>query len=466
MAKVSPMEIYRLLPGTNCKECGDVTCMAFASSLIERNKKIGDCAPLFEDKFKENLKKLLEMMTPPVKEVTFGTGEKACSIGGEEVMFRHELTFFNQAAFIIDIHDEMTDEEIAERVNRINHFSVERIGQELRLQGIAIRSKSDDPTKFGNTVISVIEKTDMPLVICSLRPELLEVALEIALEKSPLIYAATEDNLGKIGELALKYKCPVVASSPGDIQGLIDITTNLMERGVEDIVLDIGTYTLGEKFGEMLDNLVSVRRLAIEEKVKELGFPILGVPLVAWLAEKDPILGGVYEATLAATQTLRYCDALIIHSLEMWEILPLLTLRQNVYTDPRVPIMVDPGLYEIGSPDKNSPMMMTTNFALTYYTVASDLEASKISCYLLVVDTDGLAVEPAMAGAKLTAGLVKETLDSAGANGKIKNKSLIIPGMVARISGELEEETGWEVVVGPIDSSRIKGFLDSKSKKN
>jgi acetyl-CoA decarbonylase/synthase complex subunit gamma len=461
------MEIYRLLPGTNCKECGDVTCMAFASSMIERDKVVEDCSPLFaEDKYIENRGKLLEMMTPPVREVTIGTGERAFNIGGEEVMYRHELTFFNPTALIVDIDDEMPSDEIAKKADMADKLTVERIGQELTLQGIAVRSKSGDETKFGDAVITVMENSDLPLVICSLNPELLEVALEIAAERKPLIYAATKENLGKVADLALKHGCPVVASSPGDIHGLLDIVTGLMNRGIEDIVLDIGTYPLGEKFGEMIDNLAALRRLAIEDKVKEAGFPILGVPLVAWLAEKDPVKGGVAEATLAASQSLKYCDALIIHSPEMWEILPLLTLRQNIYTDPRVPISVDAGFYTIGKPDENSPVLMTTNFALTYYTVASDLEASGVNCYLLVVDTEGLAVEPAMAGSKLTPGVVKEALDSSEAKAKVNHKTMVIPGMAARISGELEEETGWDVKVGPIDSSRIQAFLEKEKGKS
>jgi acetyl-CoA decarbonylase/synthase complex subunit gamma len=311
-----------------------------------------------------------------------------------------------------------------------------------------------------------MENSDLPLVICSLNPELLEVALEIAAKRKPLIYAATKENLGKVADFALKHGCPVVASSPGDIQGLLDIVTDLMNRGIEDIVLDVGTYPLGEKFGEMIDNLAALRRLAIEDKVKEAGFPILGVPLVAWLAEKDPVKGGVAEATLAASQSLKYCDALIIHSPEMWEILPLLTLRQNIYTDPRVPISVDAGFYTIGKPDENSPVLMTTNFALTYYTVASDLEASGVNCYLLVVDTEGLAVEPSMAGSKLTPGVVKDALSSSDAKAKVNHKTMVIPGMAARISGELEEETGWDVKVGPIDSSRIQAFLEKEKGKS
>jgi acetyl-CoA decarbonylase/synthase complex subunit gamma len=441
--------------------------MAFASSLIERDKFVEDCIPLFtEDKYTENRGKLLDMMTPPVREVTIGTGERAFKIGGEEVMYRHELTFFNPAALIVDVDDEMPADEIAKKVDVVNNLLVERIGQELTLQGIAIRSKSGDETKFGDAVITAMENTELPLVICSHKPELLEVALGIASEKRPLIYAATKDNLEKVGDLALQYNCPVVASSPGDIQGLLDITTDLMNKGIEDIVLDIGTYPLGEKFGEMLDNLAAIRRLAIDEKVKEAGFPILGVPLVAWLAEKDSVKGGVAEATLAATQLLKYCDALIVHSPEIWEVLPLLTLRQNVYTDPRVPISVDSGLYTIGKPDEDSPVLMTTNFALTYYTVASDLESSGVNAHLLVVDTEGLAVEPAMAGSKLTASVVKDTIKETKTESKVKHRTMVIPGMAARISGEVEEETGWEVKVGPIDSSKIQAFLDKEASKN
>ncbi|MBU2559482.1 acetyl-CoA decarbonylase/synthase complex subunit gamma, partial [archaeon] len=365
----------------------------------------------------------------------------------------------------VDIDDEMPSDEIAKKVDLVDKLMVERIGQELTLQGIAVRSKSNDETKFGDAVITAMENSELPLVLCSLNPALLEVALEISSEKKPLIYAATKENFEKVADLALKYNCPVVASSPGDVQGLLNIVTDLMNKGIEDIVLDVGTYPLGEKFGLMLDNLAALRRLAIEDKVKEAGFPILGVPLVAWLAESDPVKGGVAEATLAASQSLKYCDALIIHSPEIWELLPILTLRQNVYTDPRVPISVDAGLYTIGKPDENSPVLMTTNFALTYYTVASDLEASGVNAYLLVVDTEGLAVEPAMAGSKLTPSVVKDALSSSGAESKVNHKTMVIPGMAARISGEVEEETGWDVKVGPIDSSRIQAFLDKEKEK-
>jgi acetyl-CoA decarbonylase/synthase complex subunit gamma len=453
------MDVYRLLPGKNCKECGEATCMAFVPLLIERKKRVEDC-PLFEEEeFKNKKAKLIELLTPPVKQVVIGTGERVAVIGGEEVMYRHDLTYFNQTAFAFDVNDEMSKEELVDKVRKIDRFSIERIGQTLRFDCIAIRSKSSDQTKFGDAVLTTIENTDLPLVLCSYNPELLEVGLEIALDRRPLIYAATKENWEIIAELAIKHRCPVVASSPNDIKGLMTLTTALMDKGINDIVLDIGTYPSGEKFGEMLENLAVIRRLAIENGVKELGFPILGVPLTAWMPEQDPIDSTFSEASLASTLMLRFCDMLLLHSIDTWGVLPLLTLRQNIYTDPRTPVQVDSRLYTLGSPNETSPVLMTTNFALTYYTVAGDLESAGISCFLLVADTEGLAVEPAMAGEKLTASVVKDIIDQAKIEKRVRHKRLIIPGMAARIKGDIEDATGWEVLVGPMDSSRIPEFL-------
>lgn len=459
MAKVSPLQIYRYLPGTNCKECGESSCMAFASALIERKKKIEDCSPLMkEERYADKKAKLIALLTPPIKEVTIGS----LAIGGEEVMYRHDLTYFNPTALFVDVDDAMPREELLEKVEKIRNFKITRIGQELALDGIAVRSKSNDPTKFGEAVLSIVEEYDLPLILCSYSPEILEVGLEIAAERKPLLYAANKENWEAVANLALKHGCPVVASSPGDIQGLADLVQKLNDNGVEDIVLDIGSYPRGEKFYEMNENLAMLRRLAIEEGVKTLGYPILGVPMVVWLTEKDAVKADMLEATLAGAQLLRFCDALILHSPETWALLPLLTLRQNIYTDPRVPISVEPGLREIGKPDESSPVLLTSNFALTYYTVASDLDSSKVSCYVLVVDTEGLAVEVSMAGDKLTADGVKEALEDSKITEKVKHRKLIIPGRAARISGEIEDATGWEILVGPIDSSRIDGYLEEK----
>lgn len=467
MAKVSPLEIYKCLPGINCKKCGVESCMAFASQLIERNKTYEDCEPLMKDeKFAEKKRKLIEIVTPPIKEITLGTGERACSIGGEEVMYRHELTFFNQSALFIDISDDIPFDEITEKMTRISNFKIERVGQELTLDGIVIRDKSGDPAKFGEAVVTVIENSDMPVMICSYNLENLEMGAEIAAGKRALLFAATIDNWEDVAEIAIKHECPVVASAPDDIEALGNLVQNLNSKGIEDIVLDIGTFPMGDKHGVTLENMAMIRRLAIENNNKLFGYPILNLPMVAWMNNEDEVKAAIDETILASTLLLRFSDIMVLHSLEMFSLLPLLTLRQNIYTDPRMPIQVDAGVYNIGKPDENSPVLLTTNFALTYYTVASDIESTKKDCYLLVVNTEGLAVEPAMAGTRLTGNLIKETIEESNLGEKVKHRKIIIPGMAARISGEIEDLTGWEVIVGPLDSSRIGAFLDEKWKVN
>ena len=460
MARISPMDIYKLLPGENCKECGEATCMAFASALIERKKKVDDCTLFEKEKYKAKKAALIELLSPPVKEVKIGTGERAAKIGGEEVMYRHELTYFNETAIALDIDDEMSEEEIIKRVKYADGFSFDRVGQVLTLQAVAIRSKSGDESKFGDAVLTAVENTDLPLILCSYDPKMLEIGLEIALDRNPLVYAATKENYKEVANLVKKHNCPVVASSPRDIEGLMNLTRDLMDLGIENIVIDIGTYLDGEQFEDMLDNLVMIRRMSIENSVKELGFPILTVPMAAWIGEKDSVKGGFNETTLGASHILRYSDISILHSMDMWSLLPQITVRQNIYTDPRRPVEVDSGLYTFGKVDANSPVLMTTNFALTYYTVAGDIESAGLSCYLLVVNTEGLAVEPSMAGGKLISSIVKDVIVESKIEEKVNHRNLIIPGMAARIKGDIEDETKWEVSVGPMDSSRIPAFLD------
>ncbi len=454
MARATLTEVYKLLPKKNCGKCGVATCMAFASSLIAKEASLDSCPELKE---KERVK-LIELLAPPVKKVVIGHGEHALAIGGKEVMYRHELRYDNPAGIAIDIHDEMSEEEIKERVKEIETYYIERIGEKLRIDAIALKSKSNDSLKFGEALLTVMENSNLPLILCSFNPEVLKVGLEMAQDRNPLVYAANEDNFSEVSKHVKKYSCPVVLSSPNNIENLMKLSSKLIKLGVEDIVLDVGTYAYGSKYAEMLDNLTIIRRLAIEKEVKELGFPILGVPSVVWI-EKEGKEATFDEACLAASLMLKYCDLLIMHALEPLALLPLLTLRQNIYTDPKKPISVSPGLYVIGSPDENSPVLLTTNFALTYYTVSGDIESGQMNCYLLVADTEGLAVEPALAGGKLNAMLVKETIENSGIEKKVKHRKLIIPGMAARIQGEIEDATNWGVMVGPIDSSGIPNFI-------
>jgi len=286
--------------------------------------------------------------------------------------------------------------------------------------------------------------------------------LMAAPKRRPLIYAAAKDNWKEMAELALMYDCPLTVFAPNDLKLLRSLTKTLMEYGVEDLVLDPGTFP-GEGVADTLNNFTMIRRTSCKKGDELLGFPLIGTPIVAWTELSDvPEVNSWREAYLASMMITRYADILIMHSTDGWVLLPTVILRQNIYTDPRKPVAVEPGMRTFGKPDENSPMMLTTNFALTYYTVTSDIESAGISCYLIVVDTEGIAVDSSVAGRKLTADKVAEAIKQAKADEKVKHRKLIIPGKAARLSGEIEELTGWEVLVGPSDSSDIPKFLQEK----
>jgi acetyl-CoA decarbonylase/synthase complex subunit gamma len=312
-------------------------------------------------------------------------------------------------------------------------------------------------------VKKVTEATNLPLIICALNPNIAEAGLMAAPKARSLLYAATKENWKDMAELALMYNCPLVASSPNDLDTLVSLVKTLIAYGVQDLVLDPGTF-LNEGLADTLNNFTMLRRATCKGGEELAGFPLMGVPMVAWLNKgemADEILKW-REATIAGMLIVRYADVMVMHGNDGWALLPVAVLRQNIYTDPRKPVAVAPGLKVFGTPDESSPVMFTSNFALTYYTVASDLESSKLNAYLIVVETEGSAIDSGVAGRKLTAERVAEALKASGVEGKVKHKKLIIPGKATRISGEIEELTGWRVQVGPRDSSEIPKYLTEK----
>lgn len=461
-AHLSPIEVYKLLPRTNCKECGEENCMAFATKLVNREVVLDQCLPLVEKKDKTNYLRLWELLKPPVKEIIIGTGNAAVKIGGKEVMYRHELTYVNQTVIAIDVTDEMEDDEFEKRVKGVEEFSYTYIGMNLSLDMVAIRSTSNDPKKFNSTVKKFVETSSLPAILCSFNPEVIENGLLVLGKKRPLIYAATKDNWRDMADLALMYNCPLAVFAPNDLTLLKSLTRTLFEYGVEDLVIDPGTFP-HEGLSDTINNFTMLRKAAIREGDELLGFPLLGVPLTAWIGhEGAPEVAIWNETWLASMLIARYADIMIMHSLDGWSQLPLTVLRKNLYTDPRKPVAVESGLRIFGEPNEASPLLFTTNFALTYYTVASDIESNGVDCFLLVVDSDGLSVESSVAGRKLTADKIAEALREIKAESVVKHKSLIIPGRAARLSGELEEASGWEVIVGPMDSSGIPKFVKEK----
>lgn len=463
LKELSPIDIYKLLPKTNCKECGQDNCMAFATKIVNRELTIDQCPPLLKKENEKAYAKLQDLLKPAVKEIVVGVGDKAKKIGGKLVMYRHEFTYQNPTAIAIDVTDEMPEQEVISRVQCTDNFSFEYIGTTLKLDMIAVRCTSEDADKFKATVKKVSETTTLPLILCTLNPAIAEAGLMAAPKARPLLYAANASNWKDMAELSLMYNCPLVASAPNDLNTLVSLAKTLMAYGVKDIVLDPGTF-MNEGLGDTLNNFTMLRRAATKGGEELAGLPLIGIPMVAWVdkGETADDLIKWREASIASMLIVRYADVLVLHGNDGWSLLPTTVLRQNIYTDPRKPVAVAPGLKVFGTPDENSPVLFTSNFALTYYTVASDLDTNKLNAYLIVVETEGSAIDSGVAGRKLTAERVAEAIKASGVESKVKHRKIIIPGKASRISGEIEELSGWKVQVGPRDSSEIPKYLIAK----
>ncbi|HDQ06248.1 MAG TPA: acetyl-CoA decarbonylase/synthase complex subunit gamma, partial [Candidatus Bathyarchaeota archaeon] len=331
MKELSPIDVYTLLPKTNCKECGEENCMAFATKVVNREVSIDQCPPLLTKKYEKNYKQLKEMLKPAVKEVTVGVDDSAVKIGGKLVMYRHEFTYFNPTPIAIDVTDEMSDEELSDRIKKTQEFSYTYIGNDLKLQMVAVRSTSSDPDKFKAAVKKVAEKTKLPIILCSSDSAVMESGLMAIPEARPLIYAATKDNWKEMAELALMYKCPLVVSAPNDLDLLRSLVKTMKEYGVEDLVLDPGTFP-SAGLGDTINNFTILRRAACNMGDELAGYPLIGTPIVAWTEPaKSPTVNAWKEAQVASMLVVRFADIMIMHGLEGWALLPLTVLRQNIY---------------------------------------------------------------------------------------------------------------------------------------
>jgi len=460
--EISPIDVYKLLPKTNCRECGEANCMAFATKLVNGEYTIPDCPPLRTDEYSHLLQELGDLLAPPVKAVTIGTGERAAIIGGKYVLYRHDFTYHNPTPIAVDVTDGMPEQELVERIKAIEGFSYQYIGRTLTLDAVAIRSTSGDPGRFAAAVRTAAAVTEHPLILCTLDPAVMEAGLSEAADRRPLLYAATEGNWQEMAELSLRFGAPLVASAPGDLALLRSLAATLTEYGISDIVLDPGTFPDAGFAGSIMA-FTMLRNAACASHDELAGFPLLGTPIAAWAGEELSREAVQWKETYMAAMLLsRHADLLIMHSMEGWALLPQLIWRFNIYTDPRKPVSVDPGVRTFGSPDGQSPLLITTNYALTYFTVEADIKSAHLDCYLIVADTSGISVESAVAGRYLTAESMAEALRENNAEALVDHRYLIIPGLAARLSGETEEASGWRVLVGPKDSSGLARFIGER----
>jgi len=441
------VEIFKLLPKTNCKKCGHPTCLAFAMKLAQRQASLDACPDVSE----EAKRVLGEASAPPVRPITLGVGDKAVKMGEETVLFRHEKKFVNPCAFAVEIKDTMSDEDIRGITEEVVNSEIDRVGQKLRIDAICISNTSHDSGKLVAAVNTVAAKAPaVPLIISTGNPAAAEAAVKVVADKRPMLFGADESNADVMANVAKANKAILGVSAKG-LDALSALTEKIKGLGIEDMVIDGGARSAKD----ILRDNTLVRRSAIKKNFKPLGYPVIT------FAQRDD---SMLEALVASLGITKYASIVVVNSIEKWKNLALFTLRQNIYTDPQVPMQVEQKIYKLGEPTPDSPLMITTNFSLTYFIVSGEAENSKVPCRLAVMDSEGLSVLTAWAAGKFTASKIAAFIQESGIENEIKHKELIIPGYVAILSGAIEDKLpGWKVTVGPREANAIPAFLKSRT---
>lgn len=468
MARPSPLDIYALLDKSNCKDCGYDTCMAFATDLLERKVSVEDCTHLMQDpKQRKKREKLVELITPPQRPVTIGVGDRACTVGGEEVLMRHQLTYYNETAIFVDLED--NDPNLIDTAKYLEEVKIERMGDTLLVNGIALRCVSGDAGKYKEAAKKVADAVSMPIMLCCFDADALIGAATEIKDKKPLLYAVTKDTWEKVGTFAVQNALPVAAVS-SDLDELVSISATLQKLGVQEIVLDPCTFYGPGNVAVTYDNIVQLRHAAIDKEDDNAGWPVMGVPAAYWTQnevdldnENDLWKHQYKEVIMASIMESIDTSLIVVHTgqkkQDIWALLALMTLRQSIFSDPRIYPTADPGLYQVGEPGDMAPIFVTSNYRLTKIPVEIDLKGGNVDSWLLVVDSEGIGIESAVAGGQFNASTIAEAVKEYGAFDKVNHRILIIPGMAARLSGALEDEADAYVVVGPRDSSGIPDYM-------
>lgn len=441
---LSGIQIYKLLPQTNCKECGFPTCLAFAMKLAAKQVELSSCPYVSE----ESKAQLAESAAPPIRLVTLKSNGYEIKAGNEVVLFRHEKTFYNKPGLFLRVLDTSSEEDIETLVAAADAYTVNYVGIDLTLDGFAVASAVGETSKFAQAVKTVRQVTRRPLILMSRDSQIARAGLEALNDgETPMLYAADASNWESMAELAKEKKSALAVTAP-TLEELADLTEKIKGRGVEDLVLDPG----GGHFAPHLILSTQIRRLALKKNYRPLGYPTIAFP--------GDIGDAGLEAMLAAQAIAKYSGFIVLDRFSPASIYPLLVLRQNIYTDPQKPIQVQPGLYEINAPKPEDPLLVTTNFSITYFSVANEVEGAGIPAWLLVADAEGMSVLTAWAAGKFDAERIAKAVKDFSVAEKVGRKRLVIPGHVAVLSGELEEELpGWEIRVGPREAVDLPAYI-------
>lgn len=443
------IQIFKMLPKTNCAECGVPTCLAFAMNLAAGKTELDSC-PYVSDEAREQL---AEASAPPIRPVAIGAGTRAFIVGGETVMFRHEKTFYNPTALAAMVSSDMDSKALDKKLKEWNALQYERVGLNLRPELVALKDAKGDAAAFAAMAKKIAEESEFGLVLMTDNVEAMKGAVSACAFKKPLLYAATADNVEEMGNLAKETGLPLAVKADS-VDDLIALSDKLTGMGLKDLVLDSGAREIKQLFQDQ----VAMRRAPLKVANKSLGFPTITFPC--------EMAGNVDMETLIASMLIaKYAGIAVLSDFKGESLFPLLLERLNIFTDPQRPMTVTEGIYEIGAPDENSPVLVTTNFSLTYFIVSGEIEGSRVASWLLVMDTEGLSVMTAWAAGKFAGDAVAMFVKKCGIADKVAHKNIIIPGYAASISGEMEEDLpDWNVSIGPRDASLIPKFLKDMAK--
>lgn len=438
------IQILKKLPKTNCKECGFSTCMAFAMKVAAGQADINAC-PYVDPAVKEEI---AEASAPPVKKVELGGGEYTYFLGGESVLFRHDKRFENPPLIGTFISTKMQEEEILRRIELYKKLKWERVGITLKPEILFLQDEEN-----GGKLVEITRKvrSELPwvaLVLASSETKILRESIEVCGDFKPLIYGASSQNFEELSKLSIETQAPltIIGESLDEIS---ELSEKALKKGLRKLVLDPGSQGVRELF----EDLIIIRKTAVKNRFKPFGFPVITFPYRYTNSY-------LFEALIASALICKYSSIIILSDLKPEALFNLLVERMNIYTDPQKPLVVEEGIYPINGPDENSLVAITCNFALTYFIVNGEIEASRVPTWLLIKDTDGLSVLTAWAAGKFGADTIAPFIKKCGIEEKIKHKKLIIPGYLAGIKGELEEELlGWEIIVGPREASGISAFF-------
>ena len=438
------LDIFKLSPKKNCKECGCPTCMAFSMKVAQGAVDIAAC-PYFAP---EALAKLSAATEPPMKTIKVGAGDAELSLGGETVLFRHEKTFVSRTRYAMSLCTCMDDETVAQKLEDIKKVDYERIGERMFVEMVYVNYSADGKQDYVELVKKAAETGRILILDCK-DAEIAKAALEVCKDGKPILNGADASNYEAMNAVATAAGV-VLGVSGADLSEIHDTVEKLEGLGNKNLVIDV----TGADVKETFKNAVQIRKAAIKDGDRTFGYPsILNLHKIA--------AGDLHkQAALLSLFTMKYGSVIVAEHIGYAEALPLYGLRQNLFTDPQKPMKVEPGVYPLNGADENSVCLTTVDFALTYFLVSGELERSGVPVNLIINDAGGLSVLTSWAAGKFSSSSIAKFFQEQDIEGKIKSRKLIIPGKVAVLKGELEAKMpGWEIIIAPNEAVQLVKFM-------